>query len=366
MKFNLQKEKLQQQLRVVAKAAEPEDMILIKAEPGKAVFSLVSRIVSLRITIPAGVLQAGECCVNCRHFCSIVSVMPEGEVTVALNGTGKLLMLQMPCYSLKLPTGDLENTVPYIPVEVDNPVVVSEYVLKTILRDIGYTKTTEVFGDVFFEMGDEKFITTAYDNAQVVKRTVDLNTSETRSCAIKKEIVSILRGLLDEDLEGQVEISLTSEKFGFKVKGFEISGPLSGGKSKPINFWGAMGTPISTVTMERDTLLDTIRRFCAVIGFASYVTEEGKSPVRPPALVEVDRSVHFSLRGSVELDEELTAAISAPGSFQINPVFLKNCLEVFPNEEVSIDVYRSHIRIQTPGYDFIVMCVSDKSSDDAK
>ena len=112
MRVTCEKEELAEKLQLVGRAVSPRTSvqilagIMLQAEGDQLALSATDMELSLRVSVPAQVDEAGAVVVPGRLLVDIVRLLPEGDVTIEHGGEEALLQVQSGSASYRLHTYD--------------------------------------------------------------------------------------------------------------------------------------------------------------------------------------------------------------------------------------------------------------------
>lgn len=365
MKFEIRKEAILKCLSTVERGTGNTSAmpiyraVLIEAESCNVTFQTNSLDIGITITVGASVEKTGKCCMELKSLKKVVSLMPEGMLSI--TATEKTLVVQSGLSKIKLPLLDADQFIPVMlkGKEKAETNVLPAFLFKHMVQDVAFAAADSPQQDkqnaIYIESDGDSLSMKAMDGHMLALRTVSLEKSGTKiSCMANARQLSSIAAMMPENIEELVTFCTTKNGYSLQFGGIYAVGRLIEGKYYNVDTILSTDHNLEAI-IDKEKLFDTVER-CV---YAANSTKK-------PAVVEVDGKVMRITVVSPEIDvnDILTGDFSGkPIRLGINPVYLKNVLTAYPDDQVRLNFSSPNlpVSITAEGYHYIVLPCNLKS-----
>ena len=312
----------------------------------------------IETVIPATVNRVGRIAINARMFSDLVRKLPPNDVVITTDDTfGVSIVCGKAQFALRGLSGE-EFPKP-LPYDNTNPVVISQFTLKELIRQtifaISTNESSRVMTGEYFEIDGNRLRVTALDGFRVSIRNVELRSSYDRHNVIVpgkvlNEIGKILSGEMDED----VRICFDDRNIIFEFDDTIVHSRLIDGKYFVID--SMINTECETsVKINRRELIDSIDRA------SLFVKETEKKPV----VVEIFENyitVSINTQAGSMYDEIIAERDGNDMRIGFTPKFLLDILRVVDDDVVTLFLHNAKtpcfIRANDDSYIYMLLPVN--------
>lgn len=282
--------------------------------------------------IPGTINRAGKIALNARTLADLVRKLPADDVVITTDERfGATIVCGKAKFALHGISGeDFPKPMPY---DKSNPLVISQFTLKEIIRQtifaISENESNRVMTGEYFEIEGNRLRVTALDGYRVSVRNVELKGSyEKRSVIVPGKVLGEIGKILSGDMDKDVRIFFDERTIIFEIEDTIAHTRLIDGRYYTIDTM--INTECDTkVTVNKRELIDCIDRA------SLFVKESEKKPV----ILELFESyIAISINTQIgSMNEEILSERDGKDiRIGFTPKFLLDILRVIDDETISL------------------------------
>lgn len=364
MKIICKKSDLVKGVSIVSKAVPSKttmpilECILIDATTDIIKFTANDMELGIETVVEGEITEKGLIAIDAKIFSEIVRKLPDNEVVIETQpNLQTLITCEKAKFNISGKSGEEFSYLPYI--EKENPVELSQFTLKEIIRQTIFTisdhDSNKLMTGELFEIGDNILKLIALDGHRISIRKVELSSSydNTKVIVPGKTFIEVSK-ILSGEVESKVDIYFTSNHIVFEFDQTVVVSRLIEGEYFRIE--QMLSSDYETkVTINKREMLSCIDR-------ATLLVKEGD---KKPIIINIgDGSMELKIQSQLgSMNEEIF--ITKEGKdllIGFNPKFLMDALRVIDDEEV--DIYLTNakapcfIRDEKESYIYLILPVN--------
>ena len=364
MKIICKKSDLVKGVSIVSKAVPSKttmpilECILIDATTDIIKFTANDMELGIETVVEGAITETGLIAIDAKIFSEIVSKLPDNEVVIETQtNLQTLITCEKAKFNISGKSGEEFSYLPYI--EKENPVELSQFTLKEIIRQTIFTisdhDSNKLMTGELFEISDNILKLIALDGHRISIRKVELSSSydNTKVIVPGKTLIEVSK-ILSGEVESKVDIYFTSNHIVFEFDQTVVVSRLIEGEYFRIE--QMLSSDYETkVTINKREMLSCIDR-------ATLLVKEGD---KKPIIINIgDGSMELKIQSQLgSMNEEIF--ITKEGKdllIGFNPKFLMDALRVIDDEEV--DIYLTNakapcfIRDEKESYIYLILPVN--------
>ena len=364
MKIICKKSDLVKGVSIVSKAVPSKttmpilECILIDATTDIIKFTANDMELGIETVVEGEITEKGLIAIDAKIFSEIVRKLPDNEVVIETQpNLQTLITCEKAKFNISGKSGEEFSYLPYI--EKENPVELSQFTLKEIIRQTIFTisdhDSNKLMTGELFEISDNILKLIALDGHRISIRKVELSSSydNTKVIVPGKTLIEVSK-ILSGEVESKVDIYFTSNHIVFEFDQTVVVSRLIEGEYFRIE--QMLSSDYETkVTINKREMLSCIDR-------ATLLVKEGD---KKPIIINIgDGSMELKIQSQLgSMNEEIF--ITKEGKdllIGFNPKFLMDALSVIDDEEV--DIYLTNakapcfIRDEKESYIYLILPVN--------
>ena len=364
MKIICKKSDLVKGVSIVSKAVPSKttmpilECILIDATTDIIKFTANDMELGIETVVEGEITEKGLIAIDAKIFSEIVRKLPDNEVVIETQpNLQTLITCEKAKFNISGKSGEEFSYLPYI--EKENPVELSQFTLKEIIRQTIFTisdhDSNKLMTGELFEISDNILKLIALDGHRISIRKVELSSSydNTKVIVPGKTLIEVSK-ILSSEVESKVDIYFTSNHIVFEFDQTVVVSRLIEGEYFRIE--QMLSSDYETkVTINKREMLSCIDR-------ATLLVKEGD---KKPIIINIgDGSMELKIQSQLgSMNEEIF--ITKEGKdllIGFNPKFLMDALRVIDDEEV--DIYLTNakapcfIRDEKESYIYLILPVN--------
>ena len=364
MKIICKKSDLVKGVSIVSKAVPSKttmpilECILIDATTDIIKFTANDMELGIETDVEGEITEKGLIAIDAKIFSEIVRKLPDNEVVIETQpNLQTLITCEKAKFNISGKSGEEFSYLPYI--EKENPVELSQFTLKEIIRQTIFTisdhDSNKLMTGELFEISDNILKLIALDGHRISIRKVELSSSydNTKVIVPGKTLIEVSK-ILSGEVESKVDIYFTSNHIVFEFDQTVVVSRLIEGEYFRIE--QMLSSDYETkVTINKREMLSCIDR-------ATLLVKEGD---KKPIIINIgDGSMELKIQSQLgSMNEEIF--ITKEGKdllIGFNPKFLMDALRVIDDEEV--DIYLTNakapcfIRDEKESYIYLILPVN--------
>lgn len=364
MKIICNKSDLVKGVSIVSKAAPSKttmpilECILIDATTNIIKFTANDMELGIETVVPGEIREKGLIAIDAKIFSEIVRKLPDNEVVIETQANLQtLITCEKAKFNISGKSGEEFSYLPYI--EKENPVELSQFTLKEIIRQTIFTisdhDSNKLMTGELFEINESILKLVALDGHRISIRKVELSSAyENKKVIVPGKTLIEVSKILSGEAESKVCIYFTSNHIVFEFDQTVVVSRLIEGEYFRID--QMLSSDYETkVTINKKEMLSCIDR-------ATLLVKEGD---KKPIIIHIgDGSMELKIQSQLgSMDEEIF--ITKEGKdllIGFNPKFLIDALRVIDDEE--IDIYLTNakapcfIRDEKESYIYLILPVN--------
>lgn len=364
MKIICKKSDLVKGVSIVSKAVPSKttmpilECILIDATTDIIKFTANDMELGIETVVEGEITEKGLIAIDAKIFSEIVRKLPDNEVVIETQpNLQTLITCEKAKFNISGKSGEEFSYLPYI--EKENPVELSQFTLKEIIRQTIFTisdhDSNKLMTGELFEISNNILKLIALDGHRISIRKVELSSSydNTKVIVPGKTLIEVSK-ILSGEVESKVDIYFTSNHIVFEFDQTVVVSRLIEGEYFRIE--QMLSSDYETkVTINKREMLSCIDR-------ATLLVKEGD---KKPIIINIgDGSMELKIQSQLgSMNEEIF--ITKEGKdllIGFNPKFLMDALRVIDDEEV--DIYLTNakapcfIRDEKESYIYLILPVN--------
>lgn len=364
MKIICNKSDLVKGVSIVSKAVPSKttmpilECILIDATTNIIKFTANDMELGIETVVPGEIHEKGLIAIDAKIFSEIVRKLPDNEVVIETQANLQtLITCEKAKFNISGKSGEEFSYLPYI--EKENPVELSQFTLKEIIRQTIFTisdhDSNKLMTGELFEINENILKLVALDGHRISIRKVELSSAyENKKVIVPGKTLIEVSKILSGEAENKVCIYFTSNHIVFEFDQTVVVSRLIEGEYFRID--QMLSSDYETkVTINKKEMLNCIDR-------ATLLVKEGD---KKPIIIHIgDDSMELKIQSQLgSMDEEIS--ITKEGKdllIGFNPKFLMDALRVIDDEE--IDIYLTNakapcfIRDERESYIYLILPVN--------
>lgn len=364
MKIQCQKSDLLNGVNIVLKAVPVKSTMPILEcliiEATEQTIKLIANDMELGIeTLVKGTIhETGSVALNAKIFSEIIRRLPENDVYIT---TDHNYMTEIVCEKAKFSiSGRSGEEFPYLPnIEKDNPVVLSQFTLKEVIRQtvfsISDNESNKIMTGELFEIKNNELRVISLDGHRISIRKILMKDSyEDRKVIISGKTLNEISKILSGEVSSLVNIFFTDKHALFEFDDTVVLTRLIEGEYYRID--QMLSSDYETkVTINKKELQNCIERASLLI------RETDKKPI----ILDISNN-NFELKINTaigSMNEEIDITLEGKDIIiGFNPKFLLDALRVIDDETVDIYLINAKapcfIRNQDQSYIYLILPVN--------
>lgn len=364
MKIQFQKSDLLNGVNIVLKAVPVKSTMPILEcliiEATEQTIKLIANDMELGIeTLVKGTIhETGSVALNAKIFSEIIRRLPENDVYIT---TDHNYMTEIVCEKAKFSiSGRSGEEFPYLPnIEKDNPVVLSQFTLKEVIRQtvfsISDNESNKIMTGELFEIKNNELRVISLDGHRISIRKILMKDSyEDRKVIIPGKTLNEISKILSGEVSSLVNIFFTDKHALFEFDDTVVLTRLIEGEYYRID--QMLSSDYETkVTINKKELQNCIERASLLI------RETDKKPI----ILDISNN-NFELKINTaigSMNEEIDITLEGKDIIiGFNPKFLLDALRVIDDETVDIYLINAKapcfIRNQDQSYIYLILPVN--------
>lgn len=364
MKIQFQKSDLLNGVNIVLKAVPVKSTMPILEcliiEATEQTIKLIANDMELGIeTLVKGTIhETGSVALNAKIFSEIIRRLPENDVYIT---TDHNYMTEIVCEKAKFSiSGRSGEEFPYLPnIEKDNPVVLSQFTLKEVIRQtvfsISDNESNKIMTGELFEIKNNELRVISLDGHRISIRKILMKDSyEDRKVIIPGKTLNEISKILSGEVSSLVNIFFTDKHALFEFDDTVVLTRLIEGEYYRID--QMLSSDYETkVTINKKELQNCIERASLLI------RETDKKPI----ILDISNN-NFELKINTaigSMNEEIDITLEGKDiTIGFNPKFLLDALRVIDDETVDIYLINAKapcfIRNQDQSYIYLILPVN--------
>lgn len=364
MKIICKKSDLVKGVSIVSKAVPSKttmpilECILIDATTDIIKFTANDMELGIETVVEGDIREKGLIAIDAKIFSEIVRKLPDNEVVIETQpNLQTLITCEKAKFNIAGKSGEEFSYLPYI--EKENPVELSQFTLKEIIRQTIFTisdhDSNKLMTGELFEISDNILKLVALDGHRISIRKVELASSyeNTKVIVPGKTLIEVSK-ILSGEAESKVYIYFTSNHIVFEFDQTVVVSRLIEGEYFRIE--QMLSSDYETkVTINKKEMLSCIDR-------ATLLVKEGD---KKPIIIHIgDGSMELKIQSQLgSMNEDIL--ITKEGKdllIGFNPKFLIDALRVIDDEK--IDIYLTNakapcfIRDEKESYIYLILPVN--------
>lgn len=364
MKIICKKSDLVKGVSIVSKAVPSKttmpilECILIDATTDIIKFTANDMELGIETVVEGEIREKGLIAIDAKIFSEIVRKLPDNEVVIETQSNLQtLITCEKAKFNIAGKSGEEFSYLPYI--EKENPVELSQFTLKEIIRQTIFTisdhDSNKLMTGELFEINDNILKVVALDGHRISIRKVELASSyeNTKVIVPGKTLIEVSK-ILSGEAESKVSIYFTANHIVFEFDQTVVVSRLIEGEYFRIE--QMLSSDYETkVTINKKEMLSCIDR-------ATLLVKEGD---KKPIIIHIgDGSMELKIQSQLgSMNEDIF--ITKEGKdllIGFNPKFLMDALRVIDDEE--IDIYLTNakapcfIRDEKESYIYLILPVN--------
>ncbi len=364
MKIICNKSDLVKGVSIVSKAVPSKttmpilECILIDATTNIIKFTANDMELGIETVVPGEIREKGLIAIDAKIFSEIVRKLPDNEVVIETQANLQtLITCEKAKFNISGKSGEEFSYLPYI--EKENPVELSQFTLKEIIRQTIFTisdhDSNKLMTGELFEINENILKLVALDGHRISIRKVELSSAyENKKVIVPGKTLIEVSKILSGEAESKVCIYFTSNHIVFEFDQTVVVSRLIEGEYFRID--QMLSSDYETkVTINKKEMLSCIDR-------ATLLVKEGD---KKPIIIHIgDGSMELKIQSQLgSMNEEIF--ITKEGKdllIGFNPKFLIDALRVIDDEE--IDIYLTNakapcfIRDEKESYIYLILPVN--------
>ncbi len=364
MKIICNKSDLVKRVSIVSKAVPSKttmpilECILIDATTNIIKFTANDMELGIETVVPGEIREKGLIAIDAKIFSEIVRKLPDNEVVIETQANLQtLITCEKAKFNISGKSGEEFSYLPYI--EKENPVELSQFTLKEIIRQTIFTisdhDSNKLMTGELFEINENILKLVALDGHRISIRKVELSSAyENKKVIVPGKTLIEVSKILSGEAESKVCIYFTSNHIVFEFDQTVVVSRLIEGEYFRID--QMLSSDYETkVTINKKEMLSCIDR-------ATLLVKEGD---KKPIIIHIgDGSMELKIQSQLgSMNEEIF--ITKEGKdllIGFNPKFLIDALRVIDDEE--IDIYLTNakapcfIRDEKESYIYLILPVN--------
>ena len=338
MKLVCSKSDLLNGVQIVSKAVPSKttmsilECILIDASKGVIKLTANDMELGIETIIEGDIIEKGIVALDAKIFLEIVRKLPDNDITLV---TDKDMKTVITCEKAQFTIiGKSGEDFSYLPVvEKNNPVIISQFTLKEIVRQtifsISDNDTNKLMSGELFEINGDELKVVSLDGHRISIRKIKMkNTYSPSKVVIPGKTLSEVSKILSGDADQDVNIYFTDKHVIFEFDSTTVVSRLIEGEYFKID--QMLSNDYETkVKINKKELLSCIDR-------ATLLVKEGDK--KPIIMNITDDSMELKINSTVgSMNEDID--IDKNGRdlmIGFNPKFLIDALRVIDDEEISM------------------------------
>lgn len=364
MKIICNKSDLVKGVSIVSKAVPSKttmpilECILIDATTNIIKFTANDMELGIETVVPGEIREKGLIAIDAKIFSEIVRKLPDNEVVIETQANLQtLITCEKAKFNISGKSGEEFSYLPYI--EKENPVELSQFTLKEIIRQTIFTisdhDSNKLMTGELFEINENILKLVALDGHRISIRKVELSSAyENKKVIVPGKTLIEVSKILSGEAESKVCIYFTSNHIVFEFDQTVVVSRLIEGEYFRID--QMLSSDYETkVTINKKEMLSCIDR-------ATLLVKEGD---KKPIIIHIgDGSMELKIQSQLgSMNEEIF--ITKEGKdllIGFNPKFLIDALRVIDDEK--IDIYLTNakapcfIRDEKESYIYLILPVN--------
>lgn len=308
--------------------------------------------------VKGNVLEPGTVALNAKVFSEIVRRLPENEVHISTDNN---FMTEIICEKAKFSiSGRSGEEFPSLPkIEKDNPVVISQFTLKEVIRQtvfsISDNESNKIMTGELFEIKKNELRVISLDGHRISIRKIIMKDSyEDRKVIVPGKTLNEISKILSGEVSSLVNIFFTDKHVLFEFDDTVVLSRLIEGEYYRID--QMLSSDYETkVTINKKELVSCIERASLLI------RETDKKPI----IIDI-RNNNFELKINTaigSMNEEIDITLEGKDIvIGFNPKFLLDALRVIDDENVDIYLINAKapcfIRDKEQSYIYLILPVN--------
>ena len=338
MKLVCSKYDLLNGVQIVSKAVPSKttmsilECILIDSNKGNIKLTANDMELGIETIIEGEIIEKGIVALDAKIFLEIVRKLPDNDITIETDNNLKTVIICEKSQFIII--GKSGDDFSYLPiVEKNNPVIVSQFTLKEIVRQtifsISDNDTNKMMSGELFEINDNELKVVSLDGHRISIRKIKMkNSYSTSKVVIPGKTLSEVNKILTGDADKDVNIYFTDKHIIFEFNNTTVVSRLIEGEYFKID--QMLSNDYETkVKINKRLLLDCIDR-------ATLLVKEGDK--KPIIMNITDTSMELKINSTVgSMNEDID--IDKNGKdlmIGFNPKFLIDALRVIDDEEINM------------------------------
>ncbi len=282
--------------------------------------------------VPAIIEAIGSIVLPSKTFGDIVRKLPDIYVSIETNEEDSTVSISSGSAHYKIKTFPAESYPPVVPIEVNNPVEISESVLQNMIKQTAFAASQDdkrmILRGVYIEYRDKTMNFVAVDGFRLAMKTLEREEAMDFGVIVPTKVLNEMMKVLQPN-EENVRFCCNENQIMFFTDHFKMVSRLYKGdfvdyrKMLPREF---------KVTVVIDT-----KQFLAGIERAALVMQDEKKYHLVLKLLDSDE-VKLSANAENGISNETISAEVSGGELELgfNPKNLMDCLRVINDEKISV------------------------------
>ena len=338
MKLICQKDHLQKGVSIVSKAVSSKttmpilQCVLLTAQDGEITITGNDLELGIETTINGTIEEEGVVALEAKLFAEIVRRLPNNEVLIEVDENFAITIV---CEKAKFTiAGQSGEDFAYLPqVERTNPVVLSQFTLKEIIRQtifsIADNEANKMMSGELMEINENRMKLVSLDGHRISIRNIKLKDHyEPIKAVIPGKTLNEVSKILTGDTESEVSLFFTPNHIIFEFDQTIVVSRLIEGEYFRIN---------QMLNSDYDTkLVINKKEFLNCIDRSTLLVKEND---KKPIIINIsDNKMEVKLKSTIgTLNEEISIhKVGKDIMIGFNPRFLIDTLRVIDDEEVTL------------------------------
>lgn len=338
MKIRCLKSDIAKGVGIVSKAVPTKttmpilECILIDATTNIIKLTANDMELGIETIIDGTIEKKGMVAIDAKIFSDIVRKLPDNEIVIETDSNNQtLITCEKAKFNIAAKSGEDFSYLPYI--EKDDPVVVSQFTLKEVIRQtifsIADNDSNKLMTGELFEINENILKVVSLDGHRISIRKIELkNSYNSRKVVVPGKTLIEISKILSGEVDSEVNIYFTNNHIVFEFDNTVVVSRLIEGEYFKID--QMLSNDYETkVRINKKELLSCIDR-------ATLLVKEGE---KKPIIINIgDDVMEIKIKSQLgTMDEEIF--ISKEGKellIGFNPKFLIEALRVIDEEEVDL------------------------------
>lgn len=338
MKIICTKSNLAKGVSIVSKAVSSKTTmpilgcILIDATTNIIKLTANDMELGIETIIEGNIAKNGMIAIDAKLFSDIVRKLPDNEIVIETSDNYQTtITCEKAIFNLSGKPGEDFSYLPYI--EKDNPVIVSQFTLKEVIRQtifsIADNDSNKLMTGELFEINNDILKVVSLDGHRISIRKIELkNTYENKKVVVPGKTLIEISKILSGETEEEVKIYFTNNHIVFEFDETVVVSRLIEGEYFRID---------QMLSNDYETKLKINKKeFLNCIDRATLLVKEGD---KKPIIINIlDDAMELKIESQIgTMNEEIF--IEKEGKdllIGFNPKFLIDALRVIDNEEITL------------------------------